>query len=104
MEELGLSQEQYEEGQNRINDPNSASDRCSATNIIGMGDINSSGSTTVYDCFVARNVILGIIPSSLESDAFGEISLEVANFGPNLSTIDVNMLYLFLLGQLPSCN
>lgn len=103
--ELGLSQEEYEEGQNRINNSSPTfGSRCSAANIIGMGDINSSGTTTVTDCLVARQVILGIVPPSLESQAFGEISLEVANFGPNLSSIDVNMLYLFILGQLPSCN
>ena len=104
LEEIGLTQEEYEAGQARINNPNFAYDRCSASNIMGMGDINQSGAATTFDCVLAIQAIQGGAPFSISEQAFGEISIEVINVSPSLTSLDVYLLYAFILGNLPQCN
>lgn len=88
LEEIGITQEQYDAAQASLLNGNVASPRCDDPVYQFLGDMNDNGILTAYDTVLAVRVILGIDPPSTASSLFGYISFYAGVGSPQLTNLD----------------
>jgi len=99
LEELGITQQEYDFAQERINNGDFASLRCGQAHYQFLGDMNGDRRLTPADVILASNVLLNTALPSTESERFGLLSHYW--YGDNttqLSTIDLVVANRVILG------
>lgn len=101
LEELGITQEEYDFGQERINSGNVADLRCDEPVYQFLGDMNDNGTLSAADIVLARKVLVGTLPPSQNSVYFGYLSaVWQSNFSQgtlDLTTFDLIVARLVIL-------
>jgi len=98
LEGLGVTKEEYDDAQARINNPEVAKSRCNNF-YWALIDMNGSGTATGFDLFLATRVIRGQATPSDESEDFGTISYwQGQGDGEILTSFDVSLANQMILG------